>query len=710
MRRPLVLVLALQCLIIITLTELFHIPLYKTAYSGAYENVITVEGTVKSVQIKQSYAALTLDVGREKILVRLTGIDDETDLYSLSGRRVRATGRIEKASGARNPGCFNYEIYLRARGIYSLMEVSKYKLEVGGIVRPLTNYLSVQKGLFYSNMKEMIGEDDASLIFAVLFGDKSFLDDDVYTQFQTNGIAHVLAVSGLHVGLIYALLRKLIKRKDWLVSVFSVVFLFLYIILADYSVSVIRAAVMIVLQIIAFHSMKRYDMLSAACFTAMIMLFVNPYFIYDSGMQLSFLAVYSLAVIFPWCDDRLKRFCDKRKNERLYTVGSLLLPGIVLQAAMMPLTAFHFLNFAPLAVFVNPIAIYIASLLLPAGLLCFLVHPFKLLLSGAAGVSYAISHALKFVSALADRLLPGFSVPAPPLSMLLLYYALLFYFFSEMRHIMIRRGRSNTVAVGFIALALSCCVLPVLYGKSMSPFPWKYNEYKAVFVDIGQGDCTHIRSQGVNVLIDGGGSYYKDIAGDSLKPYLLKNGVTHIDIAMVTHLDTDHSKGIADLSQQMRIDSIVFPESVRGSDVSSFNAGEIIYVKEGDVIRAGDAEFTVLSAGYVGSDPNEGSLVTLCSIGELDILLTGDAPVSVENRIVRDGFHDMHIEVLKAGHHGSSTSTGPMLLASISFDMAVISCGKNNRYGHPSAETISRLDASGIRIRRTDLEGAICIR
>jgi competence protein ComEC len=437
---------------------------------------------------------------------------------------------------------------------------------------------------------------------------------------------------------------------------------------------------------------------------------VNPYFIYDSGMQLSFLAVYSLAVIFPWCDDRLKRFCDKRKNERLYKVGSLLLPGIVLQAAMMPLTAFHFLNFAPLAVFVNPIAIYIASLLLPAGLLCFLVHPFKLLLSAAAGVSYAISHALKLVSALADRLLPGFSVPAPPLSMLLLYYALLFYFFSEMRHIMIRRGRSNTVAAGFVVLAFSCCILPVVYGKSMSPFPWKYNEYKAVFVDIGQGDCTHIRSQGVNILMDGGGSYYKDVAGDTLKPYLLKNGVTHIDLAMVTHLDTDHSKGIADLSQQMRIDTIAFPESVRGSDISSFNAGEIIYLKEGDVINAGGAGFTVLSAGFSGADPNEGSLVTLCSIGDLDILFTGDAPVSVENRIVRDGFHDMHIEVLKAGHHGSSTSTGSMLLASNSFDMAVISCGKNNRYGHPSAETLSRLDASGIRIRRTDLEGAICIR
>lgn len=712
MRRPLVLLLLIQCFIILTLFEFLHLELFTTRYSEYYDEVASIQGTVTSALIKEDYSALTVKTGKENVLVRLSGVEDEAYIYSLVGKSVKATGLVTKPAEARNPGTFNYARYLRARRTYAVMDVSKYKFEVTGMKNLPANYLSVQKGMFYTALRDMAGEETSSMIFGILFGDKSFLGDDVYGRFQKNGIAHILAVSGLHVGLVYTVIRRILKRKDRTASIISIISLFVYATLANYSVSVIRACIMICLKIAAFHLKRRYDMLSAACLTAMIMLSYNPYYIYDAGAQLSFAAVYGLSVVMPWMQSRLEKYCKKNKKERLFTVMNVLLPGIVLQITMTPLTAFHFLNFAPLALFVNPVAICLASFILPIGLLCFLVYPFQAALAASSFAAELLCMLLDGISLVSDKIASGIDVPAPPVSLMLLYYALLFFFFSEARYIMIRKAEHMKLTAITAVLAASCCLLPFAAGVSQSPLPWRYNRYDAVFVDIGQGDCTHIQSRGVHVLVDGGGNYFTNVAEKTLKPYLLKNGITHIDLAIVSHLDMDHSLGVQQLSEITDIRCIAFPASLKDEDLSDFKADEIIFLSEGDEISAGGALFRVLAAGNtpgVKTGSNEDSLVCLCSIGELDILLMADAPVEVENALVRGGeLKGLDIEILKAGHHGSRTSTGQMLLSSNHFDTAVISCGKNNRYGHPSLEVLRRLEASGIEIRRTDLEGAIC--
>ena len=703
MRRPILIILFLECLVIIVLINGLGLQLYKTELAPYYDSVQTISGIVKTVQIKKNYTAMTIDAGRENILLRLKNVSDEDYIFDMTGRKITATGMITEPSGQRNPGCFDYRNYLRARKCYSIIEVSKFKFEPGIIVNHFSHYLSVQKGLFFKASKNMISENNFSVLSGVLFGEKGYMDDDLYKEFQTNGIAHVLAVSGLHVGLVYGVIQKLLKRKDLVTSIIGLFCLFVYAALSNFAISVIRAAVMIALSIIAFQIKRKYDMLSAASAVAIVILIINPYYLYDSGAQLSFLAAYSLAVLLPWFETRFKALCDKKKNERLYKIGQIFIPGVVLQIGMTPLMIYQYSNFSPLSLFINPLAIYFASLLLPAGLLCFLLYPFKILFAASSGVAQSICFLLTTLSRLADKILPGLTIKAPPFSLIALYYLLLFFYFSEARFILIRKHKDDIVIMANCGLIITACVLPVFLGISQSFIPWQYNHYDYVFLDVGQGDSAHVYSDGLNMLIDGGGSYYKDIANDTLKPYLLKNGVSHLDLAIVSHMDLDHSKGIADLSKEMKIDTIVLPISAKGKDVSEFNCNNILYLAAGDTIKFGDTTLTIISAN--GPDENAGSLVCLCDGPSTDALFMADAPIDTENNLTFP-----KADILKVGHHGSKTSTSERLLEQSTPQIAIISCGKNNRYGHPTDRVLELLENYGIIIKRIDFEGAICIK
>lgn len=695
MRRPILPILFIQCLIILTLIEGFNLKLYHSELSPYYDTVQTIYGTVKKVQIKKGYTALSVDIGSENILVRLKNVTDEETIFDLKGREIKATGKITEPSKARNPFCFNYNRYLCARNIHALMDVSRFKLSAGKIANPFTHLIAKLQKNFYIKAQEMMDIQNFSIMSGILFGEKAYMDDELYEQFQTNGIAHILAVSGLHVGLVYAEISKLIKKKTAKSNLLLILSIFLYAAFADFAVSVIRAAVMITLKIISVQIKEKYDMLSAASFIAIVLLSYNPYYLYDSGAQLSFLAAYSLAVLLPWFETKFKNFCDKNKNESLYKIGSFFLPGIALELGMAPLIAFTFLNFSVLSIVINPIAIYLASIILPAALVCFLLSPIKIFFAASCAVCNGLCFALIKLSDFCDKLLAGITVAAPPISLLLLYYALLFNFFSEARHILIRKQKNLLVIAGYITLCSACCILPFLFGITDSLLPWKYNTYDFVFVDVGQGDCTHIRDGKINVLIDGGKS--------DISEYLLKNGVRKIDFAIVTHLDDDHAKGIKLLSNKMKIETIAFPASAQGEDLSDFCANSLIFLDAGDKISAGSINIKVLSAR--GSDNNSGSLVCICENHGTKSLMLADIPIETEEKL---NFCD--VDIVKIGHHGSKTSTSEAMLSSAKPEIAIISCGKNNRYGHPTNRVLELLKNSGIIIRRTDLEGAICIK
>ncbi len=662
MRRPLLLFLYAQAAVILILYYLNPWDTKRFLDKNSElllrtGNVAQVDGVAVSVQIKPYYTSLVIDTGKEKTLLRISGLEDESAAYDLVGRHIVAQGRISQPDARRNRGCFDYRLYLKGHGIYTITELSKYRLKAGRIVRPVEHFLSHYKGLFYESIRPIMTEEDFSVLSGLLFGDKSYMNDELYEQYQNNGIAHVLAVSGLHVGLMYNLIVKLSGGKKSLIStLISCLILYSYAALSSFSISVLRASCMILLKLIAFHIDRRYDMICAASITAIVFLFINPYQLFDSGFQLSFTAAYSLGTALPYMESKFLKFANKHASEKLSKLGSFMLPCLAVQLGMTPLTVFHFLHISPIGIFLNPVAIALAGLILPAGLVLFIVSAagIGVLTAAASGPARLFIKLLSLAGIAGENI--GLSGPctAPPLHLLILYYILFFYFFSETRIKLNRQRREKPLAV--IACILMLFIIFIPKGYENPP---------VTFVDVGQGDCIHIHHKGFNILIDGGGSRYKNVGKDILRSYLLKNGVSSIDLAIVTHQDQDHAKGISELSECFNVKRIM----AEGTD-------------------------------------NDDCTICSVSINGINFLFMADAGKASEEALM-SAYPYLKCNVLKAGHHGSAGSSSEEFLNTLNPDVIVISCGKNNSYGHPSSEFIDRLKRLQIPNLRTDQMGAI---
>jgi competence protein ComEC len=220
-------------------------------------------------------------------------------------------------------------------------------------------------------------------------------------------------------------------------------------------------------------------------------------------------------------------------------------------------------------------------------------------------------------------------------------------------------------------------------------------------VDVGQGDCMHFRSGSVDVMIDGGGSERYDVGSKTLKPYLLKNGCADLDLACATHLHTDHYLGLEQLSHVFRIRKAV----TKGRAGQVIKAGSSMYITVlwPENTRSGDIE---------SEDENAVSMVFKVHINGFTVLVTGDISAEGEKMLL-DRYKDtdaLKCDVLKVPHHGSRYSSSPEFIRAADPKIALIGVGKNNIYGHPAPEVIRRYEKVGIKVCRTDLDGAIGIR
>lgn len=672
MRRPLLVILYFLVFLILVLYYLnpFGLSVLLDRRSTLLldaGHVVNIQGIVKKVQIKEYYSALTVDVGDENVLVRVKGIDD-AKIYDLAGRIVNIQGELSIPNARRNPGCFDYRLYLKAQGIYTLLDTSKFRISADSVKLHVVHLSNVLKGRFYAFSKPYLTDDDFGIIAGLLFGDKAYLDDDLYEQFQQNGIAHVLAVSGLHVGLLYSIIIKLLNgKKNLLSSALTILFLYVYAALSSFSISVLRASIMIVLDILAFHLRRRYDMVCGASLTAIIFLLINPYQLFDSGFQLSFVAAYTLGIMLPWVNNKIVKLSNKYKLDKSYDILTAIAPGICAFIGMAPLISFHFLNFSIISILLNPIAIALASLVLPTGLLLFLVSQANVtFLTKLFSIPCAIfSDSLRLLSSIGENLHLSFSVSAPPFGVLIVYYVFFFYFFSETRYVLNRKHRQVFLSILASFLIFCCTALPFIFGISDSVLPWKYNTAFVTFLDVGQGDCCHINIDGYNILIDGGGNYYKNIGKDTIKPYLLKNGINKIDLAIVTHEDIDHSKGLYELNDCFTIDKIIS-----------------------------------------GGKSNDTCIISSINVKGLDFLFMADADFKREEKFLLEN-PKVKADVIKLGHHGSKTSSSAPFISSVAPKLAIISCGANNSYGHPAPRVIELLSEFDIIYGRTDQNGAI---
>ena len=700
MRRPAVLIAFIMAAAILVTDSITG---YTSDYlEGLEGNTAAVTGRVVSIvkkddeyfKLQLSDVSIISDNGarsyKKKILVNV--YSDIADYRTVLWDRVYITGEVSIPKERSNPGTFDYRRYLKSIGIRCIITAENIEnvKKAGGIAALLKSAKCRTADIFESALG-----DDSAVVMGLLFGETSGIDEDIIETFRRGGTAHVLAVSGLHLGLLYSFLCRFKRKKRSIPADIAIVLaLSAYTALAGFTASVVRACLMIFIHIAGNHLNRRYDLISSTCVSMIIILAVNPMQIYSAGFQMSFLAVITLGIMIPLIQKKIK---------------GILLPMIAVQTGMVPYTMYVF-NYVSLTSVISNIPVYfIAAAMIPAGILVIAFCWLPVIAKPAAMITGLFVKLLLWCN---DFTYMGgvftFDVASPSVIFLAVYYIFIFYMCSEAGQIALIRRNYKKIAAVFAAAVICGAGCSVYLSDG-------FEKTDMVFVDVGQGDCLHIKAGGKNLLIDGGGSFNYNVGKSTLKPYLLKNGVTKIDMAIATHLHTDHYQGLKELSQTYRIKKLGVYEanSVNENHLKKeFKTNEILYLAAGDVINMSrNVSVEVLSPDRGNpldeKDENKNSLVLRVNVKGSSVLMTGDIDEKGEKTLIADT--DIKADILKIAHHGSRYSSCEKFIAVAAPKIAVIQVGKNT-YGHPSEEVIKRLEEHKITVLRNDEQGAVGIR
>lgn len=635
-----------------------------------------------------------------------SGSETDMPVYDLSGAVITASGEFRETMPADDPGCFDNRTYLRAKGICLYFKAYGVDIEdssadsAGSIRRRL--YKSREDFLNYFD------EDISGFIRGVIFGDKSEIDEDTVREFNFNSTGHILAVSGLHVGFLYAMLRMLTgRRRTKSASLCVILAIVTYGEMTMWSPATIRACIVLSVSVMAVHFRRPFDLLTSVSLAALIILIYQPYQLFDPGFRMSFLAMSGIA------------FFSKPLSTAF---GEALGVMMAVQLGTMPLAAYSFCRVNPLAMFINIPVILLSSVLVP---LC-LMMLISVMISGAAplcGIRLAdlISYSILRINHLMS-LGGGFSYKtagAGALTVLVIYTAA-FTASSEWVRICLIRKQKSEIVRNLLFLILPLVMMSAgLYDR--------FADDEIVFVSVGQGDCVHIRADGHDMLIDGGGRDDYNTGERILMPYLLHGGADRVEMALVTHLHMDHFRGICELSQEYPIGAVGIPGDYRGNHINYKDSdGDTIEIPQ-DRIRyimpdsavelTDDVRVEVIwpvemrDEAISLDDPNEHNTVYMIHYGSISVMVTGDLLESDEADMLQyyDGTDALRCDILKIAHHGSRSSSSEAFLDAASPRAAVIQVGRDNFYGHPHEQTLRRLAERGIPVYRTDINGAVGI-
>lgn len=549
--------------------------------------------------------------------------------------------------------------------------------------------------------------DISGFLVALITGDKSFLPTGLYASFQRSGIAHVVAVSGLHIGFLAGLCSLLLGKQNPLSAGLSIFLIFLYIALTGGSPSALRAAFMTSLLLLAPLAKRETDPPTTLSTALLLLLLPCPYAISSVSLQLSFAAVAGIYLVTPplfshWSEllpkwhslpgklaYKLLIFCCATLST---TIGALLFTT--------PLAAFHFGSVSLVGPFTNLLILWAVPVLFLGGL----ATAFLSLIFTPLGVVCAeiIAWPARWVTGIAHTISRW---PFTSISLLSGYLVGWFFIVCIIIFLWLfsRKKVRPLIPVSVLCITLCSALLT-------NAWPAISCSLTVAILDVGQGASTLFYSKGYSVLVDCGGNQYDD-AGDIAADFLQALGTSHLDTLILTHYHSDHADGVPELLARLDISLLILPditpeEPLRQEILSLAETYgcEVILLSSDSHITFGAAQMEIFAPLGSGT-ANEEGLSVLCSTAEYDVLITGDMDSTIEHRLVKyKSLPD--IELLVVGHHGSKTSTSEEFLMSTSPEAAVISVGYNS-YGHPTAETLARLSTAGCNIYRTDLMGTI---
>ena len=684
------------------------------------------------------------------------------------GSYVEIEGRLKRFERASNPGQFDAALYYQISGI-------SYRLDQAKITKTTTEYNRIGETLWQIR-KHLSGilslrlpEKEAALMQTILLGEKGSLDSEIKELYQRSGIAHILAISGLHVSVLgmglYRLLRKIgVPVKG--AALLSMLLLFFYGAMTGFSVSAMRAILMFGLRMLGEMLQRTYDMLTAIAAAAALLLVGQPLFLKSASFVFSFGCVLGLCVVHPALTMPAAVPQQPKRRIKWQEILQRLLAPPAMMAVTLPMYLWFYYQIPPYSMLLNLLVIPLMSYLMAAGLLLLLVNPLPLPLWRIAaalivGVFRIYERACRMCEGLPGAVL---NLGKPTVWQLLVYLACLSVV------ILIRHRQS--LWKRWLMMAGAVLILLVRPADRL----------EITFLDVGQGDCIYVELPGKEkFLVDGGSSSVGSVGKYRILPFLKAKGVRYLEAVFVTHPDEDHCNGIQELLSQgkqqgIRVGCLILPDIGEGSKGQGYRELEkaaseagisLQYISRGQYIQEKDTLLECLHpvSGFESTDANAYSIVLRFTSGSFTALLTGDLEGSGEQALLEelsarreisenqgtgsmavgpadnmagsmtdnmaggpaDNMKDSltgnmagsltdnmaggpaGITLLKVAHHGSKNSTSEEFLQMIDPAIAVISCGKNNRYGHPHEETLERLSEADISWFCTKDYGAITV-
>lgn len=551
-------------------------------------------------------------------------------------------------------------------------------------------------------------EDVQDIMLALLIGDTHgvYEDAELDNALSVTGVAHVVSVSGMHLGFLYSALSALLgRRRAFFVGV-PVLVLFTF--MAGCSSAIVRACVMLVLSMLGTVLRRDYDPLAGLAMALLLLLAENPVSVASVSLQLSFASMLGLILITPrlnrWFNRRFRGAKGRVKGicRTAWSAFSASLGATVFTAPVVAVIFGYVSLLSPLA---NLLTLWAVSLAFTLGFA-----------AAALGLIYApLGIACAWLAAWPARYFVWCISLLARIPYAAVYTAdggvvwwLLFTYAVFIAAIVMRRRRGLRLAVP--ALCSAAVLAAVLISSSLRTA----DERSVTVLDVGQGQSVALLSGESAVVVDCGGMGSWDDAGDVASEYLLGRGRYGIDALVLTHLHSDHADGAARLMTRVKVGTLYMPEGTDDSDgelagmleAAARRGTEVVEISEDTVVSLPGLELS-LTAPQEAGDENERGLVVRASIGEYDTVITGDVGAPTERLLAEEGKLPPS-ELLIAGHHGSRSSNSFELVSAVRPETVVVSVGYNS-YGHPTDEALVRLAVTGADIYRTDVNGDVTV-
>ncbi len=670
----------------------------KHSYIPYDNDVVTMQGIVCQSPIKYDDKAQIVLYGvyvsRDGKGYSLNGnvkvsIDGELTDEIEYGSIVKLKAKLSIPKTQSYIGGFDYRTYLQAQGILYIAYADEYGVELietPSTINPMF-WASKARESVEASIDALYSGDVASVIKGITLGEEYELSDQSYQAFKDTGIAHVLAVSGLHVGLIILILLMLLKllrvrsiAQWWIV----LVILLFYCMMVSFTPSVLRASIMAMVVLYARFFGHRQDGLLSLGVAMIIMLLINPLDLLTAGFQLSFGATLGILLLYRAILDLFK-WMPKYFSQSIAVCLSA-------QIGIAPIMINTFNSYSLITVLANLLILPLIMFLVAGGWLSIFVFAiFNTLAAWISAIcSWICEWILYFVNAMASIDFAAINMVSWPIWVCALWMITIFILSNSSSMIMKRRVKAACIIIITTIFVLGMgWILP--------------NRLKIVMLDVGMAECIVVTTPDHKAyLIDCGVDYIHQDEDDSqITEYLLKNGINKLEGIILSHAHADHTYGLAYIEQVFNPEWVMVGGGLKEADDIKCET-QIKKTNEGQIINLGsDVIIEVISEG--DGEGNEECLIFTLDYGDFSMMFTGDAGFEQEYTFlnkVKD------VDVLKAGHHGSKNSTSYELLNAISPEVVLISVGSNS-YGLPNKETIDRIVGRGIDLFRTDQDGCI---